>query len=207
VVRAVVRQDFWPLPYREFPIGSLAEAFEHMAQGRHIGKLLVMISGMDTGPLGQRRSRGRPLGDILGRGAVGAMAGAGPAPPAVSGEAKAPIAAIDPTHARPALATAYRPPEGPTEAGVVAIWEELLGVSSIGADDNFFELRGDSLLAAQVTSRLYAAFQVKLPLSSVFENPTAAGLAARIERMRQSMLELAMAPTALPDDSEVEHEL
>jgi acyl carrier protein len=205
VVRAVGRQDFRPLPYREFPVGNLAEAFEHMAQGRHIGKLLVVVAGMDTGPLDQRRSQGRPLDDILGRGADGVRAG--PAPPAVSAEAKAPTAAIDPTHARPALATAYRPPDGRTETGVVAIWEELLGVSGIGADDNFFELRGDSLLAAQVTSRLYAAFQVKLPLSSVFENPTAAGLAARIERMRQSLLELATAPTTLPDDSEVEHEL
>ncbi|MGH8571216.1 MAG: phosphopantetheine-binding protein, partial [Gammaproteobacteria bacterium] len=113
----------------------------------------------------------------------------------------------DPGHARPALSTAYRDPAGETEARVVAIWQELLGVSAIGIDDNFFELRGDSLLAAQVTSRLYEAFRVKLPLSSVFEHPTAAGLAARIEQLRESLRELEAAPAALPGEREVEHEL
>jgi acyl carrier protein len=110
-------------------------------------------------------------------------------------------------HPRPALPTAYRPPADGTEADVAAIWEELLGVAEIGADDNFFELRGDSLLAAQVTSRLYSAFRVQLPLSSVFEYPTPAGLAARIEQVRMSQRELATAPTAALSDTEVEHEL
>jgi acyl carrier protein len=108
---------------------------------------------------------------------------------------------------RPALTTPYRAPGDAAEAAIVAIWEELLGVSGIGADDNFFELNGDSLLAAQVTARLYAALQVKLPLSSVFEHPTAGRLAARIEELRQAVRELATIAPGMADDSEVEHEL
>ena len=84
---------------------------------------------------------------------------------------------------------------------------DQLEVGQIGADDNFLDLRGDSLLAAQVTSRLYAAFSVKLPLSSVFEHPTAAGLALRIEQMRRSVRELETAPSRALGEREVEHEL
>jgi acyl carrier protein len=110
-------------------------------------------------------------------------------------------------HTRPALATRHRPPEAPVETKVAAVWEELLGISGLGLDDNFFELNGDSLLAAQVTSRLYGEFQVKLPLSSLFEHPTIAALAARIEQHREALRELATAPAAQPGDSEVEYEL
>jgi acyl carrier protein len=80
-------------------------------------------------------------------------------------------------------------------------------VSGIGGDDNFFELRGDSLLAAQVTSRLYTAFGVQLPLSSVFEYTTPAGLATRIEQVQLSQRDLATAPKDALSDSEVEQEL
>ena len=58
----------------------------------------------------------------------------------------------------PALATSYRAPSDETERKIVEIWEELLGISGIGVDDDFLDLRGDSLLAAQVTSRLYRTF-------------------------------------------------
>jgi NADPH:quinone reductase-like Zn-dependent oxidoreductase/NAD(P)-dependent dehydrogenase (short-subunit alcohol dehydrogenase family) len=197
VARAVSRNAFRPLPYREFPISRLAAAFDHMAQARHIGKVVIAVHGAK--PTISARRRGRPLDDIVGRSTD--MPGRMERKPA------AVVVPVDAGHSRPALATAYRPPRGATEVRVLAIWEELLGVSGIGADDNFFELRGDSLLAAQVTSRLYAALQVKLPLSSVFEHPTPAGLADRIDRARLSLRELATAPTALLAESEVEHEL
>jgi NADPH:quinone reductase-like Zn-dependent oxidoreductase/acyl carrier protein len=190
VVRAIGRQAWQPLPYREFPMQQVADAFEYMAQGRHIGKVLVLAAGAEADPARSRRVRGRPLGDIMGRGAATASA-----------------AGTDATHRRPALTSTYRAPGGATESTIVAIWQELLGVAGIGADDNFFELRGDSLLAAQVTSRLYAAFRVKLPLSSVFEQPTAAGLASRVERLRESLRELETAPSTQPGSNEVEHEL
>ena len=56
----------------------------------------------------------------------------------------------------------------------------------MGVFDNFFELRGHSLLATQIISRLRDALHVEVPLLSVFEWPTIAGLALRIvEKMVQ----------------------
>jgi amino acid adenylation domain-containing protein len=191
VVRAIGRQAFRPLRHQVFPVAALSEAFAHMAQARHIGKVVVQVAGIDlndlTGAAPHRAPGGRSLGDIIGRGARRAVAAAwrpAVAPMAASAAAR-PDAGSAPRHARPALVTQHRQPSAPVETKVAAVWEELLGICGIGADDNFFELNGDSLLAAQVTSRLYGEFQVKLPLSSLFENPTIAALAARVEQQRE----------------------
>ena len=78
------------------------------------------------------------------------------------------------------LAFIYEPPIGDTEERLAAIWQELLGVSPIGRHDDFFELGGHSLLATQVMSRVRDAFQVELPLRSLFEGPTIADQAEAI---------------------------
>jgi acyl carrier protein len=82
----------------------------------------------------------------------------------------------------PARASARdRTPHTPTQTAVAQIWERILGISGIGIDDNFFELGGHSLLAMQVASRIADAYKVDMPLRDVFESPTVAGLAERIE--------------------------
>ncbi|QSQ25383.1 amino acid adenylation domain-containing protein [Pyxidicoccus parkwayensis] len=75
----------------------------------------------------------------------------------------------------------FVPPRTPMEQRVAAIWESLLNQSRVGARDNFFELGGHSLLATQVVSRLRQAFQVEVPVRTLFEAPTVAELAARME--------------------------
>ncbi|HYO12189.1 MAG TPA: non-ribosomal peptide synthase/polyketide synthase [Thermoanaerobaculia bacterium] len=73
------------------------------------------------------------------------------------------------------------PPRTPLEKALAKIWSEVLGVETIGVHDNFFELGGHSLLGVQVLSRIDSVFRVDLPLVDLFEEPTVAGLAARLK--------------------------
>ena len=68
-----------------------------------------------------------------------------------------------------------------TEARVAALCAAVLGRAGVGMHDDFFDLGGHSLRAAQVLSRVRDAFGVDLPLRRFFETPTAAALAALID--------------------------
>lgn len=71
-------------------------------------------------------------------------------------------------------------PRTAVEQVLAAIWSEVLGVEHVGADDNFFEHGGHSLLGTRVLARVRGACGVDLPLRALFEAPTLAGLAARV---------------------------
>jgi acyl carrier protein len=64
---------------------------------------------------------------------------------------------------------------------LAAIYAEVLCLERVGISDHFFDLGGHSLLATQVASRVRQAFEIELPLRSLFETPTVAGLAENIE--------------------------
>jgi acyl carrier protein len=70
------------------------------------------------------------------------------------------------------------------ERRVAEIWQKLLGARKLSIYDNFFELGGDSLLGTQLLSLLRTVFQVQLPLQSLLEVPTVAGMAARIKALQ-----------------------
>ncbi|AKQ66396.1 Malonyl CoA-acyl carrier protein transacylase [Myxococcus hansupus] len=72
---------------------------------------------------------------------------------------------------------------GDIQQRVMDIWRERLGAVEVGPDDDFLELGGNSLMAAQMLTRLRETFSVQLPLSALFEAPTVAGISARIEAM------------------------
>ena len=74
----------------------------------------------------------------------------------------------------------------PVEEVLAGIWRVTLKVADVGPNDNFFELGGHSLLATQVISRVRDYFGVELPLRSLFETPTVAGLAAQVETAMRS---------------------
>ncbi|HKY28110.1 MAG TPA: condensation domain-containing protein, partial [Pyrinomonadaceae bacterium] len=78
----------------------------------------------------------------------------------------------------------YTPPRNASEQKLAEIWTEVLGVDRIGVNDDFFALKGHSLLATQVLSRIRDGFKVQLPLRCLFESPTIAALAERIELVR-----------------------
>ena len=79
------------------------------------------------------------------------------------------------------LDSRYVAPRTAVEEILAEIWAEVLKLDKVGIDDNFFELGGHSVLATQVHSRIRLAFELDIPLRSLFENPTVASLAAHFE--------------------------
>ena len=84
-------------------------------------------------------------------------------------------------HPRPELTNIYIAPSSRVEQTIADIWQELLGIETIGIYDNFFELGGHSLLATQIIGRLRETFRFNLPLRALFETPTIRELAIVIE--------------------------
>lgn len=66
-----------------------------------------------------------------------------------------------------------------TEARVARVWQEVLGVESVGVDDNFFDLGGDSFSAI----RAMVALDRRLRVVDLFKNPTVRALAVRLSEV------------------------
>ncbi len=66
---------------------------------------------------------------------------------------------------------------GDTTKQLARIWEGLLGVEPIAADQNYFDLGGDSSLGVQMFAQIEKAFKIKLPLATLYEAPTIEELA------------------------------
>lgn len=73
-------------------------------------------------------------------------------------------------------------PRTPTENLLVEIWSDVLGVPRIGIHENFFDLGGHSLLAVRLFSRVEKRFGRRWPLTTLFQAPRIAQLAAAIEK-------------------------
>jgi amino acid adenylation domain-containing protein len=94
------------------------------------------------------------------------------------------------------------PPRNASEELLASIWSSLLGVTEIGVSDNFFDLGGHSLLATRMLGRILDAFSVSLPLRAVFESPTIAGLAHRLDgASRNRPTEMAIAHDEHPSET------
>ncbi|HEU4558944.1 MAG TPA: amino acid adenylation domain-containing protein, partial [Longimicrobium sp.] len=100
---------------------------------------------------------------------------------------------------RPELGSAektYVAPRTPVEEMLAGIWAEVLGLERVGVTESFFELGGHSLLATRVVSRVRAVVAIELPLRVLFDGPTVAELAGRVEEMRRA--ELPVLPPVVP---------
>jgi amino acid adenylation domain-containing protein len=97
-------------------------------------------------------------------------------------------------------ALGYVAPRNPTEDFLTALWAEVLSLDKVGIHDNFFALGGHSLLATQLISKVRATFQVELPLRALFEAPTLAALAHKLEQAQPGVA----APPIVPIDQHEE---
>src|SRR5262249_27031380 len=82
---------------------------------------------------------------------------------------------------RPPLTKEVDLPRTEIEELIAQIWREVLKIEDVGIFDNFFELRGHSLLATQIVARLQEAFNKDVPLRVLFDAPTIAELAEELE--------------------------
>jgi natural product biosynthesis luciferase-like monooxygenase protein len=94
-----------------------------------------------------------------------------------------------------------------TEERLIALWRNVLQVSDIGPDDNFFDAGGNSLIAVALISEVRAAFNVDLPLISLFQAPTVSRMAQRVEDLQLEQMapdELSVLIAKLEQLSDVE---
>lgn len=90
--------------------------------------------------------------------------------------------------ALPVLASNSRPkrlhfcePRTPLEARMAAIWAEVLGLERVSVTEDFFDIGGNSLLAARLFTRIATTFGIELSLNSLFKSPTIEQLVAQLE--------------------------
>ena len=92
----------------------------------------------------------------------------------------------------------YTAPRTATEELLAHLWAETFGLERVGIHDNFFELGGHSLLVTRLVSKIRAAFAVDLPLVTLFEVSTIAGLAERLDQAQSA--QPALRPFPRPNE-------
>ncbi|HZM77394.1 MAG TPA: non-ribosomal peptide synthetase [Candidatus Limnocylindrales bacterium] len=92
----------------------------------------------------------------------------------------------------------YRSPQGEVETGLATMMAELFALPRVGADDNFMELGGDSLLAARLRTRIEEAFGVQAELVEVMNAANLGALALYITTRRTAAVPASPLPPILP---------
>jgi amino acid adenylation domain-containing protein/non-ribosomal peptide synthase protein (TIGR01720 family) len=93
-------------------------------------------------------------------------------------------------------------PRTPVEEVLAGIWADVFERERVSVHDRFADLGGHSLLAIQIIARARVAFQVEIPLRAIFEAPTVAALAERVEAARAEGLAVEAPPvTRVPRDA------
>ncbi len=93
----------------------------------------------------------------------------------------------DPTDEDRLISTEYVAPRTPTEQILTAIWTDILGMKQVGINDDIFEMGGHSLLFARIIARIRVEFGVALSLDVIFNAPTVALLADKVDAFRDTL--------------------
>jgi hypothetical protein len=104
-----------------------------------------------------------------------------------------------PDGSRPKLASPFVAARTPTERILVRIWSEALCLDRVGVHDDFLELGGNSLLAAQIVSRVTNEFRVELPLRALLESANVADMAVAITQGQARQFEGGTLETLLSE--------
>jgi amino acid adenylation domain-containing protein len=88
----------------------------------------------------------------------------------------------EPPRARPALDNPYRTPSTPVETALAKMWAEILGLDQVGVDDDFLDLGGHSLKAAQLVARVRGVLGVAVPLEPLLAASTVARMAVVVTK-------------------------
>ncbi|MDA0638830.1 polyketide synthase dehydratase domain-containing protein, partial [Nonomuraea sp. MCN248] len=75
-------------------------------------------------------------------------------------------------------------PRNELESTLAGLWGEVLGARQVSVEQDFFELGGNSLVAVQLIALIRKKVGVRLPMRSLFQVPTVAGMAALVEELR-----------------------
>ena len=93
----------------------------------------------------------------------------------------------------------YLAPRGDIEKKLTKVFEELLDVQSVGVNDDFFDIGGNSLMAAQAMTRIQRELNIDIPLRTIFEHPTVSALAQAIQQQLLAPTQ-AFVPAVEPAD-------
>jgi len=83
----------------------------------------------------------------------------------------------------------------PAEEAIGAMFASVLGNRPIGKHDNFFDAGGNSLMAMQIVARIEQGFGIDIPVATMFDRPTVAGMA---QYVRERLLDRAREPLVDP---------
>jgi acyl carrier protein len=81
-------------------------------------------------------------------------------------------------------------PRTEIEGKIATAWQEVLGVETVGVDDNFFDLGGNSLLVIQLYHKLREVLSAELLLTDLFRYPTITSLARSLRPQDASPLSM-----------------
>lgn len=97
----------------------------------------------------------------------------------------------------PAANAAGGSPSSPTEAVLVGLFEEVLGLPAVGVHDDFVALGGHSLAVTKLVSRVRAVLGLELTVRTVFEHGTPAGIAGALRHAERA--EVLLEPQRRPE--------
>jgi amino acid adenylation domain-containing protein len=89
--------------------------------------------------------------------------------------------ALPAPYQQPDVTNCHEAPQTDLEQTLKRVWQEILGIDDLGLNDNFFDLGGHSLLAARLIARIEKETGNNIPIATLFEAPTIAQLAHKLQ--------------------------